>query len=136
MTSAAPEMPISDARDQLADVVNQAAYSGRITYVTRRGKRMAMILPVNHAAAEAADAREAAEAAKAHEAAIVEVCRDMWQAFAGDEEMQSRLREGIDRAVAAAEESSDAAAIDAALAEITAGAETVSAEDLHSELGL
>lgn len=37
MSEPAAELPISDARDTLAEVVSRAHYTGRITYVTRRG---------------------------------------------------------------------------------------------------
>lgn len=50
------ELPISDARDQLTDVVNSAAYAGAVTYVTRRDRRLAAIVP-----AELAEQVEAAE---------------------------------------------------------------------------
>jgi antitoxin Phd len=50
------EMPISDARDELASVVSRAHYNGRITYLTRRGQRLAAIVP-----AELAEAIERAE---------------------------------------------------------------------------
>lgn len=61
MVSAEPagEMSISAARDDLADVVSRAHYAGRITYVTRRGQRMAAIVPV-----EMAEAIERAEDAE------------------------------------------------------------------------
>lgn len=50
------DLTISDARDHLAEVVSRAAYAGRITYVTRRGQRLAAIVP-----AEMAEAIERAE---------------------------------------------------------------------------
>lgn len=50
------EMPISTARDDLANVVSRAHYNGRITYLTRRGQRLAAIVP-----AELAEAIERAE---------------------------------------------------------------------------
>lgn len=40
------EMPMTEARDHLADVVNRVAYSGESTYLTRRGRRLAAIVPV------------------------------------------------------------------------------------------
>ena len=49
-------MPISDARDHLADVVGQATYAGKITYITKRGQRVGAIVPVD--VAEAAEAAE------------------------------------------------------------------------------
>ncbi|MFJ5664943.1 type II toxin-antitoxin system prevent-host-death family antitoxin [Micromonospora sp. LA-10] len=56
MSEPAAELPISDARDSLADVVSRAHYAGRITYVTRRGQRLAAIVP-----AELAEAIERGE---------------------------------------------------------------------------
>lgn len=50
------ELPVSQARDQLPELLNQAAYSGRITYVTRRGQRIGAIVPLE--VAEAAEAEE------------------------------------------------------------------------------
>ncbi|MFC7480720.1 type II toxin-antitoxin system Phd/YefM family antitoxin [Luedemannella flava] len=50
------EMPISSARDDLANVVSRAHFNGRITYLTRRGQRLAAIVP-----AELAEAIERAE---------------------------------------------------------------------------
>ncbi len=49
-------MPISDARDHLADVLGQATYAGQITYITKRGRRIGAVVPV-----EVAEAAEAAE---------------------------------------------------------------------------
>ncbi|MDX5460151.1 type II toxin-antitoxin system prevent-host-death family antitoxin [Micromonospora tulbaghiae] len=66
MSEPAAELPISDARDRLADVVSRAYYAGRITYVTRRGQRLAAIVP-----AELAEAIERAE-----DAADVSAARD------------------------------------------------------------
>lgn len=46
----AGDMPVSEARERLAEVVNAAGYRGTVTYLTRRGKRLAAVVP-----AEAAD---------------------------------------------------------------------------------
>lgn len=46
-------MPITAARDRLADVVNEAADTGQVTYLTRRGRKLAAIVSVE--AAEAAE---------------------------------------------------------------------------------
>ena len=51
MSEPAAELPISDARDRLADVVSRAYYAGRITYVTRRGQRLAAVVPAELAEA-------------------------------------------------------------------------------------
>jgi prevent-host-death family protein len=56
------EIGARDLRDQLADVLNNTAVYGRITYVTSRGRRVAAIVPVpiaDQAVAEPAE-REAA----------------------------------------------------------------------------
>jgi prevent-host-death family protein len=50
------ELPISEARDHLTEVVGQATYTGQITYITKRGRRVGAIVPV-----EVAEAAEAAE---------------------------------------------------------------------------
>lgn len=59
MSEPAHEISISAARDDLAEVVSRAHYAGRITYVTRRGQRLAAIVP-----AEMAEAIERAEDAE------------------------------------------------------------------------
>jgi hypothetical protein len=41
LSSLPDELPISEARDCLADVVAQATYSGQITYITKRGSQSA-----------------------------------------------------------------------------------------------
>lgn len=50
------DMGTTDLRLALAEVLNEVAIRGRITYVTSRGRRVAAIVPVAIAeAAEAAD---------------------------------------------------------------------------------
>lgn len=68
MSEPAAELPISDVRDSLADVVSRAHYAGRrITYVTRRGQRLAAVVPAE--VAEAIErAEDAADVAAAREA--------------------------------------------------------------------
>lgn len=59
MSAAAPEeMPISDARDHLADVLARSTYAGQTTYITKRGRRVAAVVPVDVAEA-AEDAEDA-----------------------------------------------------------------------------
>jgi prevent-host-death family protein len=41
------ELSISDARDDLADVVNRVQYAGERTYLTRHGRRVAAVVPVS-----------------------------------------------------------------------------------------
>lgn len=38
------ELPVSDAREQLANVIDETRLSGEPVYVTRRGKRVAVIV--------------------------------------------------------------------------------------------
>jgi antitoxin Phd len=51
MTAATPlpsddgGLGITDVRDRLAEIVNEAAYTGSVTYITRRGRRLAAIVP-------------------------------------------------------------------------------------------
>ncbi|MEU8275651.1 type II toxin-antitoxin system prevent-host-death family antitoxin [Microbispora bryophytorum] len=39
-------MSVAEARRQFADVLNDAAVRGRITYITNRGQRIAAVVPV------------------------------------------------------------------------------------------
>lgn len=50
------EMPVTDARQHLSDVVNRAHFAGETVYLTRRGRRLAAVVP-----AELLEALEAAE---------------------------------------------------------------------------
>lgn len=43
------DLAITEARDNLADVINEAAYAGRVRYITRRGRRLAAIVPADDA---------------------------------------------------------------------------------------
>jgi antitoxin Phd len=57
VTAPAPdELPVSEARDTFADVLGRATYAGQITYITRRGRRVGAVVPVD--VAEAAEAAE------------------------------------------------------------------------------
>jgi antitoxin Phd len=73
MSDAAHELPITDARDRLADVVNEAAYGGQITYLTRRGRRLAAIVSVE--AAEAAEQWEDEQLGRMADEALAEMAR-------------------------------------------------------------
>ena len=43
------EIPVSELRAHLADVLNEATYAGKRTFVTRAGKRIAAIIPADEA---------------------------------------------------------------------------------------
>jgi len=121
-------MPISDARDHIAHVVNRAVYSGAVTHITRRGRRLAAIV---------SSAQLAADQAKAREEAVARVCRALWDSVAdADEATRERVRAVINRLLEKAEDTADVAAADAALAEIAAGAPTIPADQVWREIGL
>lgn len=42
----ADEMGVKELRAKLADVLNDAAIRGKITYVTSRGRRIAAVVPL------------------------------------------------------------------------------------------
>src|ERR1022692_1507885 len=125
MSEAAAEMPIPAARDQLADVVNRAVYGGTPTHLTRRGRRLAVVVSETHLADEETRAREEATAA---------ACRALWLGVQdADERTRAAVRAVIARLMDAAE---DAAALDAAQAERDAGPQPVRWEQVKAELGL
>lgn len=73
MSESAHELPVSDVRGRLADIVNEAAYGGQITYLTRHGRRLAAIVPVE--AAEAAERWEDEQLGRMADEAVEEMSR-------------------------------------------------------------
>jgi antitoxin Phd len=72
------ELPISDARAQLTDLVNRAEYREEITYLTRRGRgRVAAVVPSSllHAALAALERYEDEELGRRAAEAAVETKR-------------------------------------------------------------
>jgi len=49
MGESATELPVTEARHRFSDVVNAAAFRNEITYVTRRGRRLAAVVPIEAA---------------------------------------------------------------------------------------
>jgi prevent-host-death family protein len=128
MSEAAAEMPISEARDHLADVVNRAVYAGTPTHLTRRGRRLAVVVSEAHVAEEDTRAREEATAA---------ACRALWLGVRdADEKTRAAVREVIRHLMDAAEDASDQAAVDAAMSERQAGAQPLQWEQVKAEMGL
>ncbi|MDQ6838862.1 MAG: type II toxin-antitoxin system Phd/YefM family antitoxin [Actinomycetota bacterium] len=41
------ELSVTEARDELADLVNRVQYAGERTFITRHGKRVAAVVPVS-----------------------------------------------------------------------------------------
>jgi prevent-host-death family protein len=121
-------MPISDAREHLADVVNRAVYGGEATYLTRRGRRLAVVVSA---------AQLAADDARARQDATVEACRQIWQSVAGaDETTRTAVRAGLDQLIEEAEDTADVAVVNAARDDRESGAEPVPWEQVQAELGL
>jgi prevent-host-death family protein len=50
------EVPISQARDQLGEIVSRAAYARQPTVLTRRGKPIAAVIPYEELPGREADA--------------------------------------------------------------------------------
>lgn len=51
------EMGIRDAREDFADLVNEAAVRNTITYLTNRGRRVAAVVPLDIAEAAEVEVR-------------------------------------------------------------------------------
>lgn len=73
MSEPAHELPVTDVRGRLADVVNEAAYGGQVTYLTRRGRRLAAIVPLE--TAEAAERWEDEQLGQMADEAVEEMGR-------------------------------------------------------------
>ena len=43
------EMSVTDARPELAEITNRAAYGGETTYLTKHGRRTAAVVPAHSA---------------------------------------------------------------------------------------
>lgn len=128
MSEAAAEMPISDARDQLADLVDRAVYGGTPTHLTRRGRRLAVVVSETYLAEQETRAREEA---------TVAACRALWLGVKdADERTQAIVRVVVGELTDTAEDDSDLAALDASEAERQAGAQPVPWEQVKAELGL
>lgn len=70
------EIPVTEARAQLAELVNQVAYGGESVVLTRHGRRLVALVPVDSLPQErAADAESAVVldlgAREAHGSAVV-----------------------------------------------------------------
>jgi prevent-host-death family protein len=121
-------MPISEAREHLADVVNRAVYGGEITYLTRRGKRLAVV---------ASAAQLAADQARAQQRAVVNTCEQLWESVAHtDEATRAAIRDVIDGLLALAEDAGDLAVVEAMNQDHALGSEPIPWEQVKRELEL
>lgn len=121
-------MPISAVRENLTDVVNRAVYGGEPTYITRRGRRLALVVSA---------AQLEADKARAREQTTVEIYRQLWERFAtADEATRTVIREVIDTATELAEDIADLAVLKASMDDREFGAESEPWEQVKAELGL
>lgn len=77
------ELAVDELRDKLADVVDEAAFGGEVTYLTRHGRRLAAIVPVE--AAEAAERWEDEQLHRMADEAVEEMARTGEKAIPLDE---------------------------------------------------
>lgn len=121
-------MPISDAREHLADVVNRAVYGGEPTYLTRRGRRLALVMSA---------AQLEADQARARQQAVVDTHRELWERFKdADEPVRAMVRDLIDTAVELAEDTADDAVLRAAEDDRASGTVPVPWDQVKAELDL
>ncbi|MGB6455590.1 MAG: type II toxin-antitoxin system prevent-host-death family antitoxin [Streptosporangiaceae bacterium] len=128
MSEPAAEMPISDAREHLADVVNRAVYGGEATYLTRRGRRLALVMST---------AQLEADQARARQQATADLNRQLWERFKdADEDIRIMIRDAIDSSTEVSEDAADFAVLRASLDARESGAEPEPWEQVKAELGL
>jgi prevent-host-death family protein len=121
-------MPISDAREHLADVVNRAVYGGEATYLTRRGRRLALVMSA---------AQLDADRARARQHAVIDTYRQLWKRAAdADDATRATIRELIDEGVEIAEDLADIAVLRASMNDRVSGVEPEPWEQVKAELGL
>lgn len=103
-------------------------YGGEVTYLTRRGRRLAVVV---------SEAQLRADETRAREEAIVETCREMWRSVAdADEVTRTAVSTAIEYIVSMLEDAVDLTAILAVSEEREAGAQPVSWELAKAEFGL
>jgi prevent-host-death family protein len=121
-------MPISDAREHLTDVVNRAVYGGEPTYITRRGRRLAVVTSA---------AQLEADRARARQQAILDTCRRLWAAAAEtDDATREHVRQTLDLIMDDAEDLADQAVVRAVDEDAEHGAEPIPWDQLKADLGL
>lgn len=114
MTAAhAYEYEVPEHSPAPVEAVEQAE-SGNVVYLTRRGQRVAAVVPP--AVAEHHDLDDVETFWESQERQVVAACRRMWAAVAGDDEgTRAAMRQSIDRILSTFEDSADAAIAQVAL---------------------
>ena len=80
-TSRAQGIGIEDARRTLGEIVDRARYTGEITYLTRHGKPVAMIMPAGTYGADLTDADLARQHLGYGPGGHEDVDREFWRRF-------------------------------------------------------
>ncbi|WBB78990.1 hypothetical protein O7606_22800 [Micromonospora sp. WMMD882] len=92
----------------------EQAEGGKVVYLTRKGRRVAAVVPT--AVAEHSDLDDLEAFWEAQENQVREACRRMWAAVADeDEDARRAIRESIDRILEEIEDAADAAIASAAM---------------------
>jgi hypothetical protein len=101
---------------------------GEATYLTRRGRRLALVMSA---------AQLEADKAMARQQAIVETYRQLWERFAdADDATREAIRDLIDVAIELAEDSADLQVLRASMDDRESGAEPEPWEQVKAEQGL
>ena len=129
MSEAAAELPISEAREQLTDVVNRAVYAGEATYITRRGRRLAVVTSA---------AQLEADRARSRQQAVLDTCRRLWAEVSstGDGAARDYVRSVLDRIIEDAEDLADQTVVRAVDEDTEQGSEPIPWDQVKADLGL
>ncbi len=121
-------MPISEARDQFSDVVNRAAFGGEKTYITRRGRRLAVVASPDQLAADQAEAARLA---------MLKVAKEALADFADQPEaVREALAATIERAIQLTEDAVDLTLYRLSISNQENGVDPEPWEKVQAELGL
>jgi prevent-host-death family protein len=129
VSEAAAELPISEAREQLTDVVNRAVYAGEATYITRRGRRLAVVTSA---------AQLEADRARARQQAVLDTCRRLWAEVLSTSDGAARdyVRSILDRIIEDAEDLADQTVVRAVDEDTEQGSEPIPWDQVKADLGL
>lgn len=135
MTAAhAYEYEIPEHAPAPVEAVEQAE-GGEVVYLTRRGRRVAAVVPTSVAEQNDLDDLEAFW--EAQESQVREACRRMWAAVTSEDEGTRRaMRESIERILEEIEDAADAAIASAAVARRSSEAPRITLAQVVRDFGL
>ncbi|WP_434741862.1 hypothetical protein [Micromonospora sp. SH-82] len=135
MTAAhAFEYEIPEHAPAPVEAVEQAE-GGKVVYLTRRGRRVAAVVPT--AVAEQSDLDEVEAFWERQESQVAAACRRMWAAVADEDEgIRDVMRQSIERIMSGIEDEADAAIGSIALNRLTEEGAAVSWQQAKRELEL